>query len=312
MGEAQSVTLERVSKSFGGGVLTVKEVDLHIAGGEFFTLLGPSGCGKTTTLRMIAGFYYPTTGRILFGDRDVTGPAAQPAEHRHGVPELRPVPAPDGVRERGLRPAGAQGVPRAEMQRRVAERSGPGAAWRAWAPAHRPALRRPAAAGRPGPGPGDPAGAAAAGRAALQPGREAAGRDAHRDPPLQRRPASPPSTSPTTRPRRWRSPTASPSWRAARSSRSGTPRGDLPPARHPLRGRLHRQVQPAGGPAGGGGRHGRPGGAARHRPDPGGPDPAEPAPVPTSVGQPGGADVPARGRRRSWTGPAATTSSPGG
>ncbi|OTA40862.1 MAG: spermidine/putrescine ABC transporter ATP-binding protein, partial [Symbiobacterium thermophilum] len=72
MGEAQSVTLERVSKSFGNGVLTVKDVDLHIAGGEFFTLLGPSGCGKTTTLRMIAGFYYPTSGRILFGDRDVT------------------------------------------------------------------------------------------------------------------------------------------------------------------------------------------------------------------------------------------------
>ncbi|MBP2019675.1 iron(III) transport system ATP-binding protein [Symbiobacterium terraclitae] len=72
VGSAQPVTLEHVSKSFGGGVLTVRDVNLTIGGGEFFTLLGPSGCGKTTTLRMIAGFYYPTSGRILFGDRDVT------------------------------------------------------------------------------------------------------------------------------------------------------------------------------------------------------------------------------------------------
>lgn len=47
-------------------------MDLTINEGEFFTLLGPSGCGKTTTLRMIAGFCYPTTGRILFDDQDVT------------------------------------------------------------------------------------------------------------------------------------------------------------------------------------------------------------------------------------------------
>jgi iron(III) transport system ATP-binding protein len=52
--------------------LAVDQVDLTIREGEFFTLLGPSGCGKTTTLRMIAGFCFPTTGRILFDDQDVT------------------------------------------------------------------------------------------------------------------------------------------------------------------------------------------------------------------------------------------------
>jgi len=36
------------------------------------TLLGPSGCGKTTTLRMIAGFQAPSSGRILIAERDVT------------------------------------------------------------------------------------------------------------------------------------------------------------------------------------------------------------------------------------------------
>ena len=45
---------------------------LEIEGGEFFSMLGPSGCGKTTTLRMIAGFVEPTSGRILLQGEDVT------------------------------------------------------------------------------------------------------------------------------------------------------------------------------------------------------------------------------------------------
>ena len=67
----KSVKIENVSKQFGQ-VHGVKDLDLEIKSGEFFTFLGPSGCGKTTTLRMIAGFYYPTEGKIYFDDRDVT------------------------------------------------------------------------------------------------------------------------------------------------------------------------------------------------------------------------------------------------
>jgi spermidine/putrescine transport system ATP-binding protein len=67
-----SVRLERVTKAFGDFV-AVREIDLEVAEGEFFTLLGPSGCGKTTTLRMVAGFEDPTDGRILIGDDDVAG-----------------------------------------------------------------------------------------------------------------------------------------------------------------------------------------------------------------------------------------------
>ncbi|MFJ6196149.1 ABC transporter ATP-binding protein [Micromonospora sp. NPDC092111] len=68
------VTLESVSKRFAraGDTAAVDDVDISIAAGEFFTLLGPSGCGKTTTLRMVAGFYFPTSGRIRFGQEDVT------------------------------------------------------------------------------------------------------------------------------------------------------------------------------------------------------------------------------------------------
>ncbi len=55
-----------------GEVAAVDGVDLAVAPGEFFTLLGPSGSGKTTTLRLIAGFERPDSGRILLKGRDVT------------------------------------------------------------------------------------------------------------------------------------------------------------------------------------------------------------------------------------------------
>ena len=49
-----------------------RDVSLAVKPGELLTLLGPSGCGKTTTLRMIAGFETPDTGRVWIGDQDVT------------------------------------------------------------------------------------------------------------------------------------------------------------------------------------------------------------------------------------------------
>ena len=55
-----------------GDVVAVDGVDLAIPAGEFFTFLGPSGSGKTTTLRLIAGFEQPDSGRVLLGGRDVT------------------------------------------------------------------------------------------------------------------------------------------------------------------------------------------------------------------------------------------------
>ncbi len=69
---APSVRLQAVSKRFGD-LTAVREMDLDIPRGEFFTMLGPSGCGKTTTLRMIAGFEDPTEGTVLLDGEDVTG-----------------------------------------------------------------------------------------------------------------------------------------------------------------------------------------------------------------------------------------------
>jgi spermidine/putrescine transport system ATP-binding protein len=71
-GGEPTVRLERVSKHFGD-LVAVRELDLDIGSGEFFTLLGPSGCGKTTTLRMVAGFEQPTAGRVLIDGADVAG-----------------------------------------------------------------------------------------------------------------------------------------------------------------------------------------------------------------------------------------------
>src|SRR5687767_7893790 len=70
--DTPSVRLERVTKRFGD-FTAVREMDLDIPRGEFFTMLGPSGCGKTTTLRMIAGFEDPSEGRVLLSGDDVTG-----------------------------------------------------------------------------------------------------------------------------------------------------------------------------------------------------------------------------------------------
>ena len=65
------IVLESVRKEFGSFV-AVESADLTIGRGEFFAMLGPSGCGKTTTLKMIAGFEQPTSGRVLLEGEDVS------------------------------------------------------------------------------------------------------------------------------------------------------------------------------------------------------------------------------------------------
>ena len=69
--QGSGIVIDAVTKMFGD-FKAVDDVSFEIRDGEFFTLLGPSGCGKTTTLRMIAGFEEPTSGRILLRGQDVT------------------------------------------------------------------------------------------------------------------------------------------------------------------------------------------------------------------------------------------------
>jgi len=65
------ISVQGVTKRFGGAVVAVDNVSLDIRAGEFFALLGPSGCGKTTLLRMIAGFETPSDGTILIDGEDM-------------------------------------------------------------------------------------------------------------------------------------------------------------------------------------------------------------------------------------------------
>lgn len=63
--ELRSLSKIFPSRDGGADIAAVDNVTIEIAEGQLVTLLGPSGCGKTTTLRMIAGFEFPTSGQIV-------------------------------------------------------------------------------------------------------------------------------------------------------------------------------------------------------------------------------------------------------
>lgn len=66
------IELVNLTREYEDGVVAVDNVNLYVRKGEFITFLGPSGCGKTTTLRMIAGFDKPTSGKILLNGKDIS------------------------------------------------------------------------------------------------------------------------------------------------------------------------------------------------------------------------------------------------
>lgn len=74
------IELKNIKKVFDD-TMVVENFNLEVKKGEFVTFLGPSGCGKTTTLRMIAGFEFPTEGQILLDGEDIS----------HVPPNLRPI-----------------------------------------------------------------------------------------------------------------------------------------------------------------------------------------------------------------------------
>jgi len=66
------VRLEELSRRYGP-VTALDGLNLTMAPGELVALLGPSGCGKTTALRLVAGLEEANSGRVVFGNKDVTG-----------------------------------------------------------------------------------------------------------------------------------------------------------------------------------------------------------------------------------------------
>ncbi len=113
------IRVQNLHKAFADFV-AVKDSSFTVRDGEFFCLLGPSGCGKTTTLRMIAGLELPTSGQIFLGDEDVS---FKRASHRDiaFVFQLFALYPHLNVRRNIAFPLLSQGVPRAEIDAKVAE-----------------------------------------------------------------------------------------------------------------------------------------------------------------------------------------------
>ena len=65
------IRFENVSKSYDDGTQVLKNINLELERGKFYTLLGPSGCGKTTILRIIAGFTEATSGDVYFNGKRI-------------------------------------------------------------------------------------------------------------------------------------------------------------------------------------------------------------------------------------------------
>ena len=153
---------EKFSKSFGP-VRVIENMDLTIGDSEMIALLGPSGCGKTTTLYAVCGIHRVTSGRIWFGDKDVTD--LPPQQKNVGVvfqsfalyPHL-------SVFENIAFPLRIRKDSTADIERSVQEIAGILHMEELLGPPARPALGRPAAAGRLGPRPGAPAGRSVDGR----------------------------------------------------------------------------------------------------------------------------------------------------
>lgn len=81
---SMNITLENLTKRFPargrkaqGEVTAVEDLTFEIPDGMLVGLLGPSGCGKSTTLNMICGLETPTSGKIFFGEEDVTALAPE-------------------------------------------------------------------------------------------------------------------------------------------------------------------------------------------------------------------------------------------
>ena len=104
-----TVSLHDLHKAFGE-VEIIKGVDLDIKDREFVVFVGPSGCGKSTLLRMIAGLEEITSGELLIdGERANDVPPGR-AWARHGLPDLRALPAHECGRQHGVQPAAGRSV----------------------------------------------------------------------------------------------------------------------------------------------------------------------------------------------------------
>ena len=173
------VAFDEVTKVYPGPVVAVDDLTLDVADGEFLILVGPSGCGKSTALRMVAGLERISDGTISIGDRVVND--VPPKDRDIAMVFQNYALYPHMTVEKnlgfGLR---RRQTPREDVRQRVDEISEMLGLDGSAPPSPRAALGRPAPARGDGPGARSRARGVPAGRAALEPGRQAPRPDAVR------------------------------------------------------------------------------------------------------------------------------------
>lgn len=80
--ERELLRFDRLALTFPGQsrrrpIEVIRELDLDVGAGEFVAIIGPSGCGKSTLLSLVAGYLMPSSGRVLFRGKPVSGPARE-------------------------------------------------------------------------------------------------------------------------------------------------------------------------------------------------------------------------------------------
>jgi len=113
------IRIEKLHKAFGDFV-AVRDSTMTIEDGHFFVLLGPSGCGKTTTLRMIAGLEFPTSGNVFLDNEDVTYHRGRERDIAFVFQMFALYPHMNCYRNLAF-PLITQGTPRREVRERVTE-----------------------------------------------------------------------------------------------------------------------------------------------------------------------------------------------
>lgn len=114
------ISVKKLTKTFGDKA-AVRELSFELASGEILGFLGPNGAGKTTTMRILTGFFPPTSGSATIDGLDVVEDALQVRMRVGYLPEHVPLYHDMTVREFLFFAAAAKRVPSAERTRRVDE-----------------------------------------------------------------------------------------------------------------------------------------------------------------------------------------------
>lgn len=114
------IKVQQLTKCYGP-VKAVDSIDFEVAKGEIVGFLGPNGAGKSTTMKILAGFLPPTSGRAEVAGRDVFRESLRAREHIGYLPENVPLYPDMRVHEYLRYRAAIKGVPGRRMNERVAD-----------------------------------------------------------------------------------------------------------------------------------------------------------------------------------------------